>query len=355
MDGRLRQRLSMMGRDIESVLARYHIQSRVKHESLEGSMATYVAAGCGPLALTTWDAIEAECRENLCTAHVELALNEDSLIIAVELPEVLTLSMLHGGNATPSTAASYIGLDADEQTLTLRFSGRNAQHVLFSGGPGSGKTSALRTTAVSLALASRQSQAQMIFVAPREGREEANGPGLNALHYLPHALAAVARNLEDVANVLAFVADELQYRRHSDVIAPSIVVFVDDVDVLVEEGGAPVCDPLRMVLAEGTEYGIYFVMAARPAGSGGDADIADLLTLKAVSQIWGRIDAPAGAVTGWRYEEAHHLRGRGDFLLSCGGGRRRFQAAYVDTYDLTWWLNWLQEQRPARLLAQTYA
>lgn len=355
MDDQLRHRLSMMGREIEEVLVRHQLKSRVWLESLQDRTATYMAVGCGPISVTTWDEIEAECGDNLCAASVELTLDGDDLGIAVELPSSLALPAVLEEDPTRNAAVSPIGRDVDGQPVTLSFGDRNAEHILFFGGPGAGKTAVLRTSAVSLALASRQSQAQMIFIAPSAERDEVKGPGLDTLHYLPHALSAVARNLEDVANVLAFVAGELQHRRRCALVEPSIIVFLDDVDVLVEEGGAPVYDPLRLLLAEGAEYGIYIVMAARPAASGGKADITGLLTLKAVSQVLGRIDDQTGVVLGGRLEDAQHLRGRGDFLLPTGGGLRRFQAAYIDACDLYWYLACLKEQRPARLLAQTYA
>lgn len=356
MDDRTRHRLSMQARNIEEILAQHQLHARVHEGEFVDDAAKFVASGCGPIDAETWDFLEAALKEHLGASRVELTLQGADLTISVRPAVAFNLMQLLGEGVSPTPGNAVLGKDVDGRPIVLNLSERNAEHILFLGGPGAGKTAALRTFAVSLALASRQAQVQMVFIAPQGGRDEADGPGLGALHYLPHALTAVARGLEDIANVLAFVADELHHRRVHAVAEPSVVVFVDDLHLLLRDGGAPVREPLRALLADGAQSGIYLVMAARPEQEQDSTDLVDLLALKAILRVVGMVKdaSQAQETTLIPNSGAQHLRGGGDFLLVTHDRPRRFQAAFVDDYDLHWCLAWLEQQRPTRLLAQSY-
>lgn len=351
MNDRAEYRRALQGQEIREILLRRQIDSEVLLAHADGNEVAFVAQNCGPIDEQTWDLLEEALARQLDASRIELTIRGHDLVIRCERPHALHLLQILGHDSGPA-ARAVIGLDQDAQPVILNASDWNAEHVLFLGGRGAGKTAALRTAAVSLALASRQAQVQMVVIAPEGGGDEIAGPGLGDLHYLPHALSAVISELDDIANVLAFATAELQHRRAHTVSRPSIIIFVDDLDLLLRDGGSPVRDPLRKILANGIQSGIYMVMAARAEGN--LKDINELLALTPVLRIAGRVDdeAQAREATQMPRSNAEHLHAPGEFLLISEGSQRVFQTAFVDRYDLYWCLERLQGEKQARILAQ---
>jgi DNA segregation ATPase FtsK/SpoIIIE-like protein len=300
--------------------------------------------------------LQADLEDCLETPWVTLELERTTLNISVGRRESLDLLDLVDHKRKLSPRAALLGWTSDDRPLLLNFASGGLSNVLFYGATGAGKTAALRTCAVSLALGSRQSQVQMLFLDPQCGRAEAgSAPGLASLHYLPHALTAVVSSLEDAAAVLASLTDEMTYRSQHNIREPRIVVFIDNLDALLDDGGTPVRQPLQQLLSGGSVRGIHLVLAARPEESGSDHQLEDLLGLNSVLKIVGglseRYKAPQSAFV--PNVGAEHLVGLGDFLVVGEDEAIRFQAAYVDSYDLHWCLETLQRRRPPAVLARS--
>lgn len=348
-------RLGAQEREIIEVMTKYRQVGSITRQYATSGAPTFVVRDCGGIDEDIWDSLEETLANQLEMSRVELTLQGSNLVIAPRPHATLDLLPLLEHDLMLSNAQSLIGVDRDGRPVKLSMYGRNAEHVLFLGGSGAGKTAALRACAVSLAVSSRQSQVQMIFVAPEGGSGEIAGPGLGLLHYLPHALSAVVSSVNDVADVLAFVTEEMQYRRSHAVNRPSIVLFIDDLEQILRNGGGPVREPLRAILADGIQNGIFVVMAAGTEQE--ESGLSDLFALKPVLHIVGNgcERARSPQFTAALCRDAQYLGGRGEFLLATEMGGRVFQTAFVDRIDLHWCLERLQEKRQIRLLARRFA
>lgn len=354
MDERLRHRLELQALEIEELFARHAVRAQVEGGHARPDNISFVATGQDPIDAQTQRQLRAELEDIFNAPEVELLEQGSKLHISIRHTiELALLDLLqHDLDRSPGSAA--LGWSTEDRPLQLNFN-ETMGHAILIGAAGAGKTAALRTCAVSLALASRQSQVQMLFFDPRCDRPESGaGPGLAALHYLPHALAAVVTELEDAADVLAFLAQEAAHRRTHAIHHPTIVAFLDNVDVLLDEGTPELRGSLQTLLARGAASGVHLVMAARPSRAEGGDKLADVLALKQVLRLVGKLDNARQAQAAALIPQlgAENLQGRGDFLLAAEEEPIRFQAAFVDSYDLHWCLETLQRQRPPAIVAR---
>ena len=358
MNERLRHRLEVQASEIEEALARQAVHAQVEGGKAGPQSVSFMASGCEPIDTRTWNELRADLEDSLGVPWITLAMQREKLQITVGRAATLDLLELLDHKLSLPAGVAALGWSTEDRPLLLNLNDEAVGHVVFLGGHAAGKTAVLRTAAVSLALSSRQSHVQMLFINPESAEPEASpGPGLSALHYLPHALTAVVTQLEDIAEVLTFLVDEMAYRRSHAVRLPRIVVFVDGLETLLQDGDAPVCGPLMSLLTDGSYSGIHLILATQPVQPGPKNGLADLLALKPVLRIVGKVRDPkeAQAVMLLPESGAENLNGRGDFLILREDQAVRFQSAFVDSYDLYWCLDSLQRNRPPALLARPTA
>lgn len=356
MNERLLYRLELQARDIEAVMSEHGVRAQVTGGYVDGGAVTFQVDEAAGIDAPTRNTLARVLRTLLGVSEVRLTGRGAQLDVMLDDGERLDLLPLLESDIGLSPAIASLGWSTDDRPLLVNLQDTTWNHIAILGGPSAGKTALLRTAAVALAISSRQSVAQMAFVDPNCVRPEVDsGPGLGALHYLPHALSAVLTDLEDVANGLAFLVDECAHRRKHGVRRPVIVVFIDNVDHLLESGGAPIRDALRQLLAEGHESGVQLVMAARPPQQDAEDHFGNLLSRKSLLRIVGRVGDAAAArrATGVSDSGAEELLGRGDFMVLREENAIRFQSAFVDRYDLHWCLESLQRRRPPALLARS--
>lgn len=356
MNERLLYRLELQARDIEAVMSEHGVRAQVTGGYVDGGAVTFQVDEAAGIDAPTRNTLARVLRTLLGVSEVRLTGRGAQLDVMLDDGERLDLLPLLESDIGLSPAIASLGWSTDDRPLLVNLQDTTWNHIAILGGPSAGKTALLRTAAVALAISSRQSVAQMAFVDPDCVRPEVDsGPGLGALHYLPHALSAVLTDLEDVANGLAFLVDECAHRRKHGVRRPVIVVFIDNVDHLLESGGAPIRDALRQLLAEGHESGVQLVMAARPPQQDAEDHFGNLLSRKSLLRIVGRVGDAAAArrATGVSDSGAEELLARGDFMVLREENAIRFQSAFVDRYDLHWCLGSLQRRRPPALLARS--
>lgn len=351
VNGRVRHRLELQAIDLEELFARNDLRAQVEGGAIESEGVTYQIHLQVPLTGELCDQIQADLAESF--SHASLRATPDPNAWEVTLGKrhnIDLCTMLESGlDLAPRVAA--LGYLENDTPLLLNFNDPALEQVIFTGAGGAGKTAALRTVAVSLALSSRQSQIQMLIIDPLCDRPELPlGPGLHALHYLPHALAAVVTDADDAADVLRYLDDEARYRRTHAVRSPTITLFMDNLDILLSEGSKALRKSLERLLANGAESGIHCIMSSRPDGGA----VADLISLKPVLRVVGSVrnETDARAVSGQIQTGAENLLGKGDFLLIREDEPLRFQSAFVDPYDLHWCLESLQRNRPPAILAR---
>lgn len=150
-----------------------------------------------------------------------------------------------------------LGVDDDNRVVTL-----DAQHVVISGAPGSGRTAALRTLCAELQRVHHPGTAQILAVdARRSLLGEVAGPHL--LHHLTGPAATEA--LRDLTSYLSkrlpgndITATEL--RERSWWTGAEVWLIIDDLDLIA---GPPPWAPLLPLLPHAHEIGLHLVLAHR--------------------------------------------------------------------------------------------
>lgn len=345
---RRQHRIETQARTIEAALAREGIQARVRSGDAAGRTTTFVAEA-------PWDRMESRQTEIEC--RLEQALKVPGVCVRGEgqwlcvdvedlpAPQVDLLDMLCESLSWPPGVA-VLGRAEFGQPFYVNLFGPHAAHLLLVGRPGSGKSSLLRSLALSLAVAHRQSELQMAFLDRAGGK-------LSSLEYLPHALAATATAHGPCHDLLRDLLDEMAYRLRRRIDRPRLVVFVDGLTRLLDDGGARQQAHLGKLLRRGTEAGIHLIIAARKVPS---REMAHALRAHVPARLVGQVSdgRAALAASGNTRSGAEFLLGVGDFVAVTGNSNRRFQAAYADDYDLHFCLERLQRRRPRPLLARPF-
>ncbi|MFN2223688.1 MAG: FtsK/SpoIIIE domain-containing protein, partial [Candidatus Promineifilaceae bacterium] len=227
-------------------------------------------------------------------------------------------------------------------------------NVLIAGVSGAGKSSLMRSIAISLALTCRQSQAQLAAIglgsAP-SGITRRPNP-LYPVNYLPHLLFPMATEVDEVIEALAYLAQEVAYRADHHITTPALIIMVDDADMLLRRVGGPVAEQLAALLHAPAEAGVrVLVGASNPTLP----DLWRMLRHNVDLRLVGRMadERSAQHATGLEKSYAEYLDGKGDFIAVSAAGVQPFQAADIDDYDLHLTLTELHRASGPILLAQT--
>ncbi len=251
----------------------------------------------------------------------------------------------------PATAV--LGLTASGKPLVHTFTAEPRPHALITGHEDAGKTTLLRTIAASLALTSKQGQIQLLAISPVSSdrlRQQAHETALRPLSYLPHMLTDVATRQTEIIELLLFLVREMNYRLEHEFIEPRLVILIDQAATVMEHGGRTVKQAIQTLAQRGAQSGLHLVLTTRRPN-------ADLFGPHLMTNLQARFvgqldmdkatDSQAAAVE----VEATTLLGEGDFIAADDARSVRFQAAYIDNYDLHMSLAKIYQQRPI-LLAQ---
>jgi S-DNA-T family DNA segregation ATPase FtsK/SpoIIIE len=206
-----------------------------------------------------------------------------------------------------------LGLAADGAPLLIRLTSPQVAHILIAGTTGSGKTSLARTMLASLVLTHRPAQLALMLLDPK-------GTAFAAFRELPH--------------VQAFVPGDPSERRAQEGIStPRLLIVIDELGDLVQQGGREVGALLARLAQRGREAGIHLLACTQKPSA---ALLGGQLTANFPARLVGRVvsaeDARVAAGIGGT--GAERLQGKGDFLAVVGGTVTRFQAAYLAPEEL---------------------
>ncbi len=253
-------------------------------------------------------------------------------VLHVEVPRetpraVVLLSMCRELQAVPPHCA-ILGVEESGAPLLLKIDSPDVAHVLMSGTTGSGKTAALRTLLLSLAMYNHPGQMQLVLIDPK-------GRGLAPLAGLPHVWQGrgVAQDITMAAETLRALIEEMVQRDVARRNRPHIVVGIDELADLLTVGGKAVAEALTRLTQRGREAGIHVVAATqKPAAT----LIGGLVKANFPVRVVGSVVSPEDAkvAAGIAGTGAEHLLGRGDFLLINKGQTIRFQAAYAASPEM---------------------
>lgn len=349
---RLRNQLELQSRQIERVFSTHQVSARVaggqvETQSIRFDLQSHLESGLHRLRGLKRDLLSV-----LGVADVSLVKDERGQwrldIVRPHEPPVALLDILPLLPELPESTA-ILGMDEEGAPLLLPFTDPDINHVLVAGSKGSGKTSLLRTLAVSLAINNRQSKMQLLVIDPdRPGKTNRQ---LAPLMFLPHLLSQVIVEPEEAWQTLQVLADEMHHRLKHETVRPTIVTLIDNVETLLGSAKEEVQTALTALLQRGAEAGIHLVLStSEPTAAWLSSVMRANLPLRLVGQVHNETESLAAtAVVG---AEAHYLLGEGDFLAVADGHQVHFQAAFIGNYDLHLTLETIQRNRPRPLLAQ---
>lgn len=170
--------------------------------------------------------------------------------------ELRLLPLMHALDGLQAMQA-VAGMEANGRPLLLDFTRKNTWGMFIAAPRGAGKSELLRAILVSLALTSRRSEVNFIGIDLR-GRE------LAILDALPHTLSAVATDVSGAVELLLWTCEEIEHRRFSGVSKPHLVLFIDDLNRLLQAVGEDGAVLLKTVIDGGGDAGIHMVAAYRP-------------------------------------------------------------------------------------------
>jgi S-DNA-T family DNA segregation ATPase FtsK/SpoIIIE len=217
--------------------------------------------------------------------------------------------------------------------LLLRLPSPEVAHVLVAGTTGSGKTALARSIALSLAMHNRLGEIQMIFIDPKgNGFDpfaafEGNGPTL------PHLLRPAVRDVHQAIFLLGEMVEEMIRRDRAKISEPRVVIFIDEVADLMEQGGKAMDRLMTRLTQRGRSAGLHIIACTqKPLVASIGSLTRSNFPVRLVGSVASADDAKIAA--GIPNTGAEKLLGRGDFLLIAKGHVTRFQAAYVDEQEI---------------------
>ncbi|WP_420627769.1 FtsK/SpoIIIE domain-containing protein [Candidatus Leptofilum sp.] len=353
---RLRHQLELQSRQIERVFTTHQVPTRVaggqvQTQSIRFDLQSHLESGLHRLRGLKRDLLSVLGVSDVSLAKDELGQWRLDIVRPHE-PPVALLDLLPLLPELPESTA-VLGMDEEGAPLLLPFADPDITHALLVGMDKAGKTSLLRTMAVSLAMTNRQSKLQLLVIDPRIPGKP--GDELAPLMYLPHLLSQVIAEPEEALRTLQILVDEMHHRLKHETVQPTIVTLIDNVETLFL--AAPmegIQGALAELLQRGAEAGIHLVLAtSQPTASWLSNVMRANLPLRLVGAV--RDEAESLAATAVVGAEAHSLLGGGDFLAVADDSQVHFQAAFIGNYDLHLTLETIHRNRPQPLLAQPLA
>jgi DNA segregation ATPase FtsK/SpoIIIE-like protein len=349
---RLRHQLEVQSLQIEQVFARRRVPAQVsggtiRPDSIRFDLQGQLAAG--------WERL-LELKEELAAAlrardvHIEVADGRLSVEVWPRQSYPVDLLDLQASLDELGPLTAVLGLSEDERPVLLNFQSPELAHLLIAGGREAGKTALLRTLALSLATANKQSQMQLLVISGDETCAMETHL-LRPINYLPHILAPVIERPEEVRDAFRFLVEEMEYRLAQGVDSPLIFVFIDRVVSLLQQGGQNLLDPLTRLAQRGAAAGLRLVLTTRDPNA---AVLDNFLRTQFPMRIVGRVgdEQAAYAAAGVAGSQAELLQGQGDFVAVANETMVAFQGAYVGDYDFHMSVDKLHRRRQAALLAR---
>lgn len=357
---RLRHQLDVQSRQINRVLSHHRVPAAVSGGVVRPRVVSFDLQTQLTAGLERVRGLKDDLKRALGVGDIAVVREEGQWRLRVTRPDdapVPLLRLLASIRALPRTTA-VIGMADGGEPVQLRFGAGKVKHVLIVGEPGAGKTTLLRTFAAGLAFTNRQSTLQLLVMDPRGLADDPATGGIHPLRplgFLPHMLTDPTGTPGDCAAVLHFLAEEMEYRRRERAQTPRIVVLIDHVVTLLDEGGPQIHGDLMRLIQHGAAVGIHLVMST-------DQPDAPFLLERALRagvsmRLVGRLrdGETSQRAAGVKLEQASLLYGEGDFLMVAGDEVTYFQAAHLSDYDLHLKLSEMAGTLRPRLLALPYS
>lgn len=226
-----------------------------------------------------------------------------------------------------------LGMDETGMPLLLRLPSPEVAHVLIAGTTGSGKTALARSMALSLAMHNRLGEIQMIFIDPKGNGFDPFVSFEGSGNVLPHLLRPAVRDVHQAIFLLGEMVEEMVRRDRENISEPRVVIFIDEVADLMEQGGKAMDRLMTRLTQRGRSAGLHIIACTqKPLVASIGSLTRSNFPVRLVGSVASADDAKIAA--GIPGTGAEKLLGRGDFLLVAKGHVTRFQAAYVSEQEI---------------------
>ncbi|HET7090399.1 MAG TPA: DNA translocase FtsK, partial [Anaerolineae bacterium] len=218
----MRQLLELQADRIEMVLAHHKAPARVAGGVVTPRWVQFHLAPALGTRLHRVQALADELALALGAPQVRVSRHGAALHLEVPRPHPEPVRLLDLCRRLPAVplGTAVLGIADDGAPLLLRLPSPDVAHVLVAGTTGSGKTALAQAIVLSLALAHRRSQLQLVLVDPKAGRAFA------ALAGLPHLLRPVVVDAQAAATTLVELTAVMEQRDRQRVSTPRIVVVI---------------------------------------------------------------------------------------------------------------------------------
>ncbi|MGD8821839.1 MAG: DNA translocase FtsK [Anaerolineales bacterium] len=247
----------------------------------------------------------------LGVAKINIAREAQDLAIDVPVQppsDLRLLPLLHAMHDLASLAV-VLGMSRVGSPLAFYLTQPSTWHFWIHGRSGCGKSEQLRTAVLSLALTGRRSEIQFLGV-DMSGRE------LAVLEALPHNLAALATTPDYAADLILWLAEEVDRRLLYGITQPHLAMVIDDLDWIEQVEMETLAGALRHITREGISAGVHLITASQDPTP---ASLRNVLTGSAVVEAQ---PASSGA------------EGIGSFELTSGREKVEFDLAWLSLHDL---------------------
>ncbi|MEM7346094.1 MAG: DNA translocase FtsK, partial [Chloroflexota bacterium] len=226
-----------------------------------------------------------------------------------------------------------LGMDERGMPLLLRLPSPEVAHVLVSGTTGSGKTALVRSMALSLAMHNRLGEVQMLFIDPKGNGFDPFTAFSDIGGGLPHLLRPPVQEVHQAIFLLGEMVEEMVRRDRENISEPRVVIFIDEVADLMEQGGKAMDRLMTRLTQRGRSAGLHIIACTqKPLAASIGSMTRSNFPVRLVGSVASADDAKIAA--GIPGTGAEKLLGRGDFLLIAKGHVTRFQAAYINEQDI---------------------
>ncbi|MEM7343105.1 MAG: DNA translocase FtsK [Chloroflexota bacterium] len=328
---------------IEMVLASHRVPGKVLGGTVTPRWVRYQILPDVTTKVARIVALSEEIALRLGAQSVRIARQGPTVQVEVPRADAQTVHLLQlcrRVDELPRQSA-ILGLDEAGLPLLLRLSSPEVAHVLVAGTTGSGKTALARSMALSLAIHNRLGEVQMLFIDPKDNgfspfsSKEVDGPRL------PHLLRPAVRDVHQAIFLLGEMVEEMVRRDREQISEPRLVIFIDELADLMEQGGKAMDRLMTRLTQRGRSAGIHIIACTqKPLAAAIGSMTRSNFPVRLVGSVASADDAKVAS--GLPGTKAEQLLGRGDFLLVAKGQVNRFQAAYVSESEIRQIVNQLQ-------------
>jgi S-DNA-T family DNA segregation ATPase FtsK/SpoIIIE len=331
----MRRALEYQADQIEMVLVSHRVPGRVTGGTVTPRWVSYQIVPEITSKISKILGLSEELAMRLGAQRVRISRQGAALQIDVPREDgqvVRLMSLINRLREVPRQSA-ILGMDETGLPLLLRLPSPDVAHVLVAGTTGSGKTALARSMALSLAMHNRLGEIQMVFIDPKGNGFDPFVSLTENGYALPHLLRPTVSDVHQAIFLLGEMVEEMVRRDRENISEPRVVIFIDELADLMEQGGKAMDRLMTRLTQRGRSAGIHIIACTQKPLA---ASIGSLTRSNFPVRLVGSVASPDDAkiAAGISGTGAEKLLGRGDFLLVAKGHVTRFQAAYVNEQEI---------------------